>query len=73
MNTDKIYHVLSCDDFHLTEINGCAHIAVELYSERLTNVRQQINYLQKIQHQLENLVDYWETEKEREKLESKIK
>ncbi|MEI3599142.1 MULTISPECIES: MerR family transcriptional regulator [unclassified Oceanobacillus] len=65
MNTDEIYHVLSCDDFHLTENNGCAHIAVELYSERLTNVRQQINYLQKIEHQLENLVDYWDKEKEK--------
>ena len=71
MNTDEIYDVLSCNDFHFTKSNGCAHIAVELYSERLTNVRKQIQYLQKIEHQLESLVDYWETEKEKEKLESR--
>ncbi|GAB2538691.1 MerR family transcriptional regulator [Gracilibacillus alcaliphilus] len=70
MNTDEIYHVLACDDFHFTESNGCAHIAVELYSERLINVRKQIQHLQKIEHQLENLVDYWETEQEKETLES---
>lgn len=70
MNTDEIYDVLSCDDFHFTESNGCAHIAVDLYSERLINVRKQIQYLQKIEQQLESHVDYWETEKEREKLES---
>jgi|SRR5690625_374902 len=71
MNMDEIYHVLSCDDFDLTESNGCAHIAVELYAERLINVRKQIQYLQKIEQQLEELVDYWETENEREKLESR--
>lgn len=71
MNTEEIFDVLSCDDFHFTEGNGCAHIAVDLYSERLINVRKQIQYLQKIEHQLESLVDYWETEKEKEKLESR--
>lgn len=69
MNTDEIYRVISCDHFETAESHGCAHSAVELYSSRLENVRKQLQRFQEIEKQLEKLLKYWETEKE--KLESR--
>lgn len=64
MNTEEIYHVLSCGDFQLTGNKECAQDAIDLYSERLTNVHEQINHLQEIELHLEKLMKYWEMKKE---------
>ncbi|WP_152657977.1 MerR family transcriptional regulator [Oceanobacillus sp. CFH 90083] len=66
MNTEEIYHVISCDNFQLTKNNGCAHDAVELYAERLANIREQIQHFQAIEQHLEKLLLFWEMEKEKE-------
>ncbi|GGP11012.1 MerR family transcriptional regulator [Oceanobacillus neutriphilus] len=64
MNTEEIYQVLSCGDFQFAENKECAQDAIDLYSERLINVREQINNLQEIEIHLEKLMKYWEMKKE---------
>ncbi|MFD1412456.1 MerR family transcriptional regulator [Oceanobacillus jeddahense] len=65
MNTEEIYHVLSCGDFQLAGNKECAQDAVDLYSERLISVREQIKHLQEIELHLEKLMKYWEMKKRR--------
>lgn len=64
MNTEEIYQVLSCGDFQLAGNKECAQDAIDLYSERLISVREQINNLQEIELYLEKLMKYWEMKKE---------
>ncbi|MFJ6207501.1 MerR family transcriptional regulator [Lysinibacillus sp. NPDC092081] len=66
LNTDEIYPIISCNNFQATKNNGCTDSAIELYSEKLKSVREQIQHLRDTEQHLEILLKFWREEKKKE-------